>query len=199
MMQPPHDQDETAATEPKLIGWRVGQYVQELELGRGGMGSVWLARRDDGYYEAKVAIKVLVISWLGTEGGARFSQEGKVMASLVHLNIARMVDAGITVLGEPCLVLEHVEGERMDVHWANARLVLRQCIELFRELVSAVGHVHRNLIVHRDIKPANVVVTPSCQSKLLDFGIVKLVEGQDELTSSRAADSHGGVALRTIL
>jgi serine/threonine-protein kinase len=184
MMQPPHDQDETAATEATLIGRRVGPYVLESELGRGGMGSVWLARRADGYYEAKVAIKLLVISWFGSDGAARFRHEGKLLARLDHPNIARLLDAGITDLGEPYLVLEHVEGERIDVHCANARLGLRQRIELFLELLSAVGHAHRNLIVHRDIKPANVLVTPTGQAKLLDFGIGKLVEGEDELTST---------------
>jgi serine/threonine-protein kinase len=184
MMQPPLEQDETTAAEPNLIGRRVGCYQLEHELGRGGMGSVWLARRDDGYYEAKVAIKLLVISWFGGEGAARFRHEGKLLARLDHPNIARLLDAGITDLGEPYLVLEYIEGQRIDVYCANARLGLRQRIELFLELLSAVAHAHRNLIVHRDIKPANVLVTPTGQAKLLDFGIGKLVEGQDELTST---------------
>ncbi len=184
MMQPPHDHEEIGTTEPNLLGRRVGSYQLESELGRGGMGSVWLARRDDGYYEGKVAIKLLVTSWFGTGGTARFRHEGKLLARLDHPNIARLLDAGITDLGEPYLVLEYVEGQRIDVYCANARLGLRQRIELFLELLSAVAHAHRNLIVHRDIKPANVLVTPAGQAKLLDFGIGKLVEDQDELTNT---------------
>jgi len=185
MQQPPPDLEQLAPTSAtELHGRRVGPYLLESELGRGGMGSVWLARRVDGYYEAKVAIKLLVASWFGTEGAVRFRHEGKLLARLDHPNIARLLDAGITDLGEPYLVLEYVEGQRIDVYCANASLGLKLRIELFLELLSAVGHAHRNLIVHRDIKPANVLVTATGQAKLLDFGIGKLVQGEEELTST---------------
>ncbi len=178
---PPDDLQAAAVTAADLIGRRVGPYQLETELGRGGMGSVWLARRDDGHYEGKVAIKLLVTSWFGKDGAARFRHEGMLLARLDHPNIARLLDAGVSDLGEPYLVLEYVEGQRMDEHCASARLDLRARIELFLELLGAVAHAHRNLIVHRDIKPANVLVTAAGKPKLLDFGIGKLVHDQEAL------------------
>ena len=165
-----------------IEGRRVGPYQLQSELGRGGMGSVWLAHRDDGRYEGRVAIKLLAASWLGREGQQRFRQEGTLLARLDHPNIARLLDAGVTELGEPYLVLEYVEGERVDDYCRNAGLNTRARIELFLELLSAVTHAHRNLIVHRDIKPANVLVTGAGTVKLLDFGISKLVDRDVLLT-----------------
>ncbi len=124
------------------------------------MGSVWLARRDDGQYQGAVAIKLLATAWLGEEGVARFRHEGTLLASLDHPNIARLLDAGMNERGEPYLVLEYVAGQRIDEYCAAAALSVRARIELFLELLKAAAHAHRNLIVHRDIKPANVLVTP---------------------------------------
>src|ERR1043165_4249760 len=101
MQQPPHYPEQMTATAAEsLYGRRVGPYQLESELGRGGMGSVWLARRNDGYYEGKVAIKLLIASWSGSHGAARFRHEGKLLARLDHPNIARLQDAGITDHGE---------------------------------------------------------------------------------------------------
>jgi serine/threonine-protein kinase len=158
---------------------RVGSYLLQSEVGRGGMGSVWLATRDDGQYQGRVAIKLLATSWLGQEGEQRFRQEGTLLARLDHPNIARLLDAGVTEQGEPFLVLEYVEGEQIDVFCDRVGLEVRARIELFSDLLGAVAHAHRNLIVHRDIKPANVLVSATGKIKLLDFGISKLLEQQD--------------------
>jgi serine/threonine-protein kinase len=169
-----------SAPSSNIEGRRVGPYQLQSELGRGGMGSVWLARRDDGQYEGQVAIKLLSASWLGREGEQRFRQEGTLLARLDHPNIARLLDAGVTELGQPYLVLEYVQGERVDDYCRQTGLNTRARIELFLELLDAVAHAHRKLIVHRDIKPANVLVTNAGNIKLLDFGISKLVD-QDAL------------------
>jgi serine/threonine-protein kinase len=158
---------------------RVGAYLLQSEVGRGGMGSVWLATRDDGQYQGRVAIKLLATSWLGQDAEQRFRQEGTLLARLDHPNIARLLDAGVTEQGEPFLVLEYVEGETIDAYCNRAGLDVRARIELFIDLLGAVAHAHRNLIVHRDIKPANVLVTAAGKIKLLDFGISRLLEQQD--------------------
>jgi serine/threonine protein kinase len=99
-------------TTPPLIGRHLGPYVIEAEMGRGGMGSVWRARRTDGRYEAHVAIKLLHLAWLGRAGEQRFLLEGRLLARLDHPNIARLIDAGVLDDGQPYLVLEYVEGSR---------------------------------------------------------------------------------------
>jgi serine/threonine-protein kinase len=165
-----------------LSGRRIGPYLLQSELGRGGMGSVWLARRDDGQYDAQVAVKLLAAAWRGRSGEIRFRHEGMLLARLNHSNIARLLDAGVTGQDEPYLVLEYVEGERVDDYCRKAGLRVRARLELFLELLSAVAHAHRNLVVHRDIKPANVLVTREGKAKLLDFGIGKLVQGDEALT-----------------
>jgi eukaryotic-like serine/threonine-protein kinase len=165
-----------------VMSWRVGPYQLQSELGRGGMGSVWLARRNDGQYDGQVAIKLLSASWLGREGEQRFRQEGTLLARLDHPSIARLLDAGLTECGQPYLVLEYVQGQRVDDYCRQAGLDTRARIELFLELLDAVAHAHRNLIVHRDIKPPNVLVTNTGKVKLLDFGISKLVDHEALLT-----------------
>ena len=183
VVDPPNDMRDTSPLAT-LVGRRVGPYLLESEIGRGGMGSVWCARRADGQYEAQVAIKLLAAAWAGQDGEVRFRHEGKLLARLDHPNIARLLDAGVTEQTEPYLVIEYVEGERIDEHCRKQGLSIRARIELFLEVASAVAHAHRNLVVHRDIKPANVLVTRHGKAKLLDFGIGKLVEGDVPLTRS---------------
>ena len=168
---------------------RVGPYLLRTELGRGGMGSVWLATRADGQYQGRVAIKLLASSWLGQEAEHRFRQEGTLLARLDHPNIARLLDAGVTDQGEPYLVLEYVEGEQVDAYCNRAGLDVRARIELFIDLLGAIAHAHRNLIVHRDIKPANILVDAAGKIKLLDFGISKLLEQQPNVLLTRAGET----------
>ena len=176
-----------AAAAPTLAGQRIGAYVLEAPIGQGGTGTVWLARRADGRFEGAVAFKLLHPSLVGRTGALRFEREGKVLARLAHPNIARLLDAGVTDGGQPYLVLELVEGERIDRHCDAARLDLAQRVALFRVVLEAVAHAHRHLVIHRDIKPGNILVDRSGAVKLLDFGIAKLLQadggdGEGELT-----------------
>ena len=152
----------------------VGNYTLEQPLGHGGMGSVWLARRSDGRFEGRAAIKFLGLALVDTDGIERFRQEGEVLARLDHPNIARMLDAGVTDDGQPYLVLEYVEGEALD-RWCKSRaLDVRARVRLFLEVLAAVAHAHSKLVLHRDLKPANILVTPDGQVKLLDFGTAEI-------------------------
>jgi serine/threonine protein kinase len=155
---------------------RIGPYRLERLIGRGGMGEVWLASREDGQFEQRVALK-LVRPGLGAELLLpRFRQERQLLARLNHPNITRLLDGGITGDGQPYLAMEYVEGEPILDFCERRRPDLRARLRLFRALCSAVEYAHQNLIVHRDIKPGNVLVTADGVPKLLDFGIAKLVE-----------------------
>ena len=171
---------ESRAGEAGNEGRRLGAYTIERPLGRGGMGSVWLARRSDGRYEGRVAVKLLSIAQLDPIGSERFRREGTTLARLTHPNIARLLDAGVAEAGQPYLVLEYVEGRPIDAYCEQAGLTPEQRLALFLQVLDAVGHAHANLIVHRDIKPSNILVTADGTVKLLDFGIAKLLEREGE-------------------
>jgi serine/threonine-protein kinase len=179
----PSPQSEPAPTP--LIGRHIGPYVIEAEIGHGGMGSVWRAKRTDGRYEGHVAIKLLHLSWLGQVGEQRFLLEGRLLARLDHPNIARLLDAGVLADGQPYLVLEHLEGKPIDVYCESAALDTEARVRLFLEVTDAVAQAHRHLIVHRDLKPSNVLVTTAGTVKLLDFGIAKLVDASPESAPTR--------------
>jgi len=165
-----------------LNGRRLGAYTLERPLGKGGMGTVWLARRSDGRYEGQAAVKLLNLALLDPVGSERFRREGTLLARLSHPNIARLLDAGVTDGGQPFLVLEYVEGTRIDRYCDDRRLSPEARLRLFLNVLAAVSHAHANLIVHRDLKPSNILVTPDGTVKLLDFGIAKLLqEGQGEV------------------
>jgi serine/threonine protein kinase/tetratricopeptide (TPR) repeat protein len=169
-----------------LVGQPVGAYTLEGLLGQGGMGSVWLAQRSDGRFEGKVAIKFLNAALIGRAGEQRFRREGNILARLTHPHIARLIDAGVSTTGQPYLVLEFVEGERIDRYCDSWQLDVAQRLRLFLDVLAAVAHAHANLIVHRDIKPSNVLVARSGGVKLLDFGIAKLLE--DEALAGEATE-----------
>src|ERR1700742_543329 len=171
-----------------LIGRRVGPYLIESEIGRGGMGSVWRARRVDGRFEGTVAIKFVHAYWLGREGEERFRSEGRLLGRLDHPNIARLIDAGVIDDSHPYLVLEYVEGEPIDAYCDRLHLNIEARVALFEGILAAVGHAHSHLIIHRDLKPANVFVTREGAVKLLDFGIAKLLtqEGDTAVTQTSA-------------
>jgi eukaryotic-like serine/threonine-protein kinase len=175
-----------------LIGRHVGPYVIEAEIGRGGMGSVWRARRVDDRFETTVAVKFLHASWIGLQGEQRFRSEGQMLGRLDHPNIARLIDAGLLDATHPYLVLEYVEGEAIDAYCVAQGLTVEARVELFLGVLAAVVHAHSHLIVHRDIKPANIFVTRSGTVKLLDFGIAKLL---DDASGSAALTKSGGTAL----
>jgi len=158
-----------------LAGQRLGAYTLQSPIGEGGMGSVWLARRDDGRFEGLVAVKLLALSMAGAGRAERFRREGHILARLAHPHIARLLDAGVSPSGQPYLVLEHVRGQHIDAHCQAQRLGIAARIRLFLTLLDAVQHAHGHLVVHRDIKPSNVMVDDAGQLKLLDFGIAKLL------------------------
>jgi serine/threonine protein kinase/tetratricopeptide (TPR) repeat protein len=178
-----------APVSATLVGRNVGPYVIEAEIGSGGMGSVWRARRVDDRFETTVAVKFLHASWIGLQGEQRFRAEGQILGRLDHPNIARLIDAGLLDTTHPYLVLEYVEGEAIDAYCSRQQLNVEQRVTLFLGVLAAVAHAHSHLIVHRDIKPANIFVTRTGSAKLLDFGIAKLLDyGADAspLTKSSA-------------
>jgi len=178
-----------------LAGQNIGPYKLISPIGEGGMGAVWLAERSDGRFERRVAVKFLRFSVSSPSGAERFKREGRILGQLSNPHIAELMDAGVTDSGEPYLVLEHVDGERIDDHCENLKLDLEARIRIFLDVLDAVAQAHANLIVHRDIKPSNVLVRSDGQVKLLDFGIAKLLT--DEGTSAEATllTREGGGAL----
>ncbi len=173
--------DEAATAD--LAGMQIGAYVIEASLGDGSTGSVWRARRADGRFEGSVAVKLLHLSLIARAGALRFEREGLILARLVHPNIARLLDAGVTADGQPYLVLELVAGERIDQHCNALQLDVEQRLKLFGDVLAAVAHAHSHLVIHRDIKPNNIFVTPDGTVKLLDFGIAKLIGDEAEASS----------------
>ena len=156
-------------------GSRIGAYKIARPIGHGGMGVVYLAERSDDVFEKQVAIKVLRHGIDTEEIIRRFREERQILANLEHANIARILDGGTTEQGLPYFVMEYVEGSPIDRYCHERRLSVREILELFRSVCSAVHMAHQNLIVHRDLKPTNILVTSQGVPKLLDFGIAKIL------------------------
>ena len=157
-------------------GDSVGPYRIVRKLGQGGMGAVFLAERADGEFDRQVAIKILKPGMATAELARRFRVERQILANLDHPGIAKLHEGGTSADGLPYLVMEYVEGEPIDRYCQTHRLGIRERLELFRGVCSAVAFAHRNLVVHRDLKPSNILVTPEGVPKLLDFGIAKLLD-----------------------
>jgi eukaryotic-like serine/threonine-protein kinase len=162
-----------------LAGQSLGAYRLVSQIGQGGMGSVWLAERNDGRFERSVAVKFLNIALMGEGGEERFKREGRILARLAHPHIADLIDAGVSQSGQPYLVLEYVDGDHIDHYCDHHKLDTRSRIRLFLDVLEAVAQAHTNLIVHRDLKPSNVLVRKDGLAKLLDFGIAKLLEDEE--------------------
>jgi len=154
----------------------IGPYKVIRRLGRGGMGAVYLAQREDDYKKL-VAVKLIKRGMDTEEIVRRFRNERQVLAQLDHANIARLLDGGSTEDGRPFLAMEYVEGEPIDRYCDERRLAVRERLELFMEVCAAVRFAHQNLVVHRDLKPGNILVTSDGTVKLLDFGIAKVLSG----------------------
>jgi serine/threonine protein kinase/tetratricopeptide (TPR) repeat protein len=183
------------APQPSAAGQRVGTYTLISPLGRGGMGSVWLAKRSDGRFQRQVAVKFLHFSIAAQGGSERFKREGRILGQLAHPHIAELVDAGVTEKGESYLVLENVEGEQIDEYCDSHKLTVDARIKLFLDVLDAVAYAHANLIVHRDLKPSNVLVNGDGKVKLLDFGIAKLLGDDTNSASATMFTLEGGAAL----
>jgi tetratricopeptide (TPR) repeat protein/tRNA A-37 threonylcarbamoyl transferase component Bud32 len=166
--------------EPVAPGARVGPHRIVRELGRGGMGTVYLAERQDGEFDQRVAIKVVGWNLRSPLLLDRFRQERRILASLEHANIARLLDGGTTADGTPYVVLEYVEGLPIDEFCDAQALTVRDRIELFRTVCHAVHYAHQRLIIHRDIKAGNILMSADGTPKLLDFGIAKLLDPSAE-------------------
>ena len=177
------------------VGRAIGAYHLDRRIGRGGMGSVWLAHTHDEGATTPVAFKVLNRALLGRTGRERFAREGRLLAQLSHPHIARFLDAGVTDDGQPFLVLEYVQGTSIDEFVRHARYTPRQRIALFLEVLDAVAHAHANHIIHRDIKPTNILVREDGVPKLLDFGIAKLLAEGRDLADPSSLSREGGYAL----
>lgn len=161
--------------DPGLIGRPFGPYRVLSLLGRGGMGSVWLAERADGLFTRKVALKLVHSTLIGRVMTERFAREREILASLDHPGIARLFDAGFAEDGQPYLALEYVDGAPFTAYCDAHRLPVRDRLELFQQVLSAVQYAHAHLVIHRDLKPSNILVTEEGQVHLLDFGIAKLL------------------------
>jgi serine/threonine protein kinase/Tol biopolymer transport system component len=166
---------------PGLAGQTLGVYTLVSQIGHGGMGTVWLAERNDGRFERRVAVKVLNIALVGKAGEERFKREGRILGRLTHPNIADLIDAGVSLTGQPFLVLEYVEGDHIDRYCDQNKLDVRARVRLFVDALRAVAEAHAHHIVHRDLKPSNILVRTDGQAKLLDFGIAKLLETEGQI------------------
>jgi serine/threonine-protein kinase len=170
-------------TETSFAGRQFGAYEIIREIGRGGLGAVYLAARADDEYRKQVAIKV-IRRGLDTEDIIRrFRNERQILAQLDHPNIARLIDGGTTDDGLPYFVMEYVNGEPITAYCDANALPPAERLALFRKVCAAVTYAHQNLVIHRDLKPSNILVTEAGEPKLLDFGIAKLLDANDELST----------------
>ncbi len=193
----PLDEDRVAVVRDALVreasrDWKetppdaplVPRFRIEREIGRGGMGTVFLGARDDGVFEQRVAIKVLRRGVDTDDVLARFQRERQILASFEHPNVARLLDGGATADGRPFLVMEYVDGDTITA-WCDAQqLSTRARLALFEQICSAVAYAHQRLVVHRDLKPSNILVDRTGVPKLLDFGIAKLLDDTDATAGS---------------
>ena len=162
-----------------LIGVQLGPWRIVREIGRGGMGAVFEAERDEPF-RMRAAVKIAGTGHLSSDGVRRFGLERQLLAGLQHRNIAGLLDGGVTPDGTPYLVMEFIDGRPLDEHCDVERFDVRPRLELFRQVCSAVHYAHQHLVVHRDLKPRNILVDSQGTVKLLDFGVAKLLASESE-------------------
>jgi len=185
--------------EDPLVGREIGRFRIVRELGRGGMGSVYLAVRTRADFEQLVALKVIRGGLVSEDLSERFRQERRILAGLRHPGVANLIDGGVTDAGDPFFAMEYVDGDTVTAYCDDHRLNIEERLRLFIGICTTVQYAHGNLVVHRDLKPSNILVTADGTTKLLDFGIAKLLdldtetgepftrEGQRALTPEYAA------------
>lgn len=166
---------------PGYAGTTIGVFKLVREIGRGGMGIVYLAERNAGDFDQTVAIKILSNSSQRSELLERFKREQQLLASLDHPNIAKLYDGGVTENGQAYLIMEYIDGKSIDQFIEQNKLDIEQRLELIQQVARAVGFAHKHLIIHRDLKPSNILVKADGTVKLLDFSIAKLVDQEEHL------------------
>lgn len=172
----------TSSRAESMQGQAVGSYRILREVGRGGMGVVYLAARADDQFKKHVAIKLLRRDMDTDDVVRRFRNERQILASIDHPNIGRLLDGGTTEDGRPYFLMEYIEGAPIDAYCDSHKLSVRERLELFRTVCSAVHFAHQNLVVHRDLKPGNILVSSDGVPRLLDFGIAKLLKPEYHTT-----------------
>ena len=186
---PDRTHESGGGAEHVVAGQRIGPYALVREIGRGGMGVVYLARRVDGQYDRDVALKLLRTAAYDARRRERFLAERQFLAMLSHPHIARMFDGGVTAAGQPFFTMEYVDGVRLDRYCDGQRASIPERIRLFMQVCDAVSAAHGSLVVHRDLKPNNVLVTRDGVAKLLDFGIATVLESPSGNADTTTADS----------
>jgi serine/threonine protein kinase len=159
---------------------RFGAWQSVKLLGRGGMGTVYLAERADGAFHMPAAVKVVPLALASQEIEERFLRERQFLASLDHPKVARLIDGGLSETGLPYLVMEFVSGQSIDRYCEAQKLDVRGRVGLVRQVLEALAYVHGRQVIHRDVKPGNILVDESGQVKLLDFGTARLVDATAE-------------------
>lgn len=193
LLQAWHDSEEflespvlcfTPAAPERMIGKRFGVWRLVSLIGSGGMGTVYLAERDDQQFNQRAAVKFISAGAMSPSSEQHFLEERQILARLEHPNVARLVDGGIAEDGSPFLAMEYIEGIPINAWCRQRSLTVPERLDLFRQVFAAVQFAHQNLIVHCDLKPANVLVTPDGQVKLLDFGIARIAGRQQDGTAT---------------
>jgi len=186
-LEPPHPAD-------RFVGCDIGAYRITDEIGHGGMGTVYRAVRNDGRFEKTVAVKVIRAGMNTETILRRFEAEQRILASLDHPHITRLLDGGRTESGRPYLIMEYVEGRHIDDYCDEERLDVRERLRLFLQVCDAARYAHARLVVHRDLKPANILVFRDEKGrsipKLLDFGVAKLLQSQESPEGMLTTSEH---------
>ena len=181
------NEDTAAVQGESMTGRQLGAWRIVEAIGRGGMGTVYAVQRSDGAYAQRAALKLIRTAADSPAARERFLRERQLLAQLRHPNIATLLDGGFSDDGDPYFVMEYVDGVPID-QWCDARtLDLLQRVQVFAQVLEAVAHAHRNLVIHRDLKPSNLLVDADGRVKLLDFGIAKQLEGSDATATSDRA------------
>jgi len=181
-----HDAMQVIVPEAEEPMPRFGAWQALRLLGRGGMGTVYLADRSDGAFQMRAAVKIVPLALASLDIEERFRRERQFLASLDHPKIARLIDGGVSGHGIPWLAMEFVDGLSIERFSRERKLASRECAALVRQLMEALVYIHGQHVVHRDLKPSNILVDGEGRLKLLDFGTARLAEagGGDAITQS---------------